>query len=239
MGNFTGKEEEANVANGSIGQIPPLQPGGTVDLAARAPMDFDSVAGNAEEEIVPTVFKWEHGGRQVFITGTFNNWAELIPMHREGNDWTHIHNLVKGKHAFKFVVDDEWRFAPDLPTVVDIEGRINNFIDVSTFEPYTGDENYLETAAKEGESDEVYTRVMPGLDEYTKEPMALPPHLRHLILNRVPRSNDPAALSTPLHVSVNHLNCTAAKDGMLALGLTERFDQKYTTTIFYAADEGS
>ena len=43
----------------------------------------------------------------------------------------YIHNLKKGKHAFKFVVDDEWRFAPDQPTVADIEGRINNFIDVS------------------------------------------------------------------------------------------------------------
>jgi 5'-AMP-activated protein kinase regulatory beta subunit len=106
-------------------------------------------------------------------------------------------------------VDDEWRFAPDLPTVVDIEGRINNFIDVSTFVPYTGDENYLTTAVDT--SDEVYTRTMPGLDEYTKEPMALPPHLRHLILNKVPRSNEPAALTTPLHVSLNHLNCTAAK----------------------------
>jgi hypothetical protein len=50
---------------------------------------------------------------------------------------------IQGKHAFKFIVDDEWRFAPDQPTVADIEGRINNFIDVSDFVQYTGDDNYL------------------------------------------------------------------------------------------------
>mmetsp|Transcript_23725 Transcript_23725/g.63809 ORF Transcript_23725/g.63809 Transcript_23725/m.63809 type:complete len:129 (-) Transcript_23725:353-739(-) len=49
----------------------------------------------AEEELVPTVFRWEHGGRQVYITGTFNNWEKQIQMHRSGNDFTYIHNLKK------------------------------------------------------------------------------------------------------------------------------------------------
>mmetsp|Transcript_23726 Transcript_23726/g.63811 ORF Transcript_23726/g.63811 Transcript_23726/m.63811 type:complete len:175 (-) Transcript_23726:353-877(-) len=48
-----------------------------------------------EEELVPTVFRWEHGGRQVYITGTFNNWEKQIQMHRSGNDFTYIHNLKK------------------------------------------------------------------------------------------------------------------------------------------------
>ena len=59
-----------------------------------------------EEDMVPTVFRWEHGGRQVYITGTFNDWSRQIPMHRSGNDFTYIHNLRKGKHAFKFIVDE-------------------------------------------------------------------------------------------------------------------------------------
>lgn len=88
------------------------------------------------DSVVPTVFKWDHGGRNVYITGTFNNWERQIPMHRSGNDFSYVHNLKRGKHAFKFIVDDEWRFAPDQPTVADIEGRINNFIDVSDFTPY-------------------------------------------------------------------------------------------------------
>merc|ERR1719446_409316 len=97
-----------------------------------------------DDDTVPTVFRWEHGGRQVYVTGTFNGWSKQIPMHRSGNDFTYIHNLKRGKHAFKFIVDDEWRFAPDQPTVADIEGRINNFIDVSHFQQaYTGDDDFL------------------------------------------------------------------------------------------------
>jgi polyisoprenoid-binding protein YceI len=29
-------------------------------------------------ESVPTVFRWDHGGRNVYITGTFNNWEKQV-----------------------------------------------------------------------------------------------------------------------------------------------------------------
>lgn len=114
---------------------------------ASSPMGENMATIYTEEDadsIVPTVFKWDHGGRNVYITGTFNNWERQIPMHRSGNDFSYVHNLKRGKHAFKFIVDDEWRFAPDQPTVADIEGRINNFIDVTEFSPYVGDDNFFQ-----------------------------------------------------------------------------------------------
>mmetsp|Transcript_20452 Transcript_20452/g.29159 ORF Transcript_20452/g.29159 Transcript_20452/m.29159 type:complete len:389 (+) Transcript_20452:105-1271(+) len=238
-----------------------------------------------EEDMVPTVFRWEHGGRQVYITGTFNDWSRQIPMHRSGNDFTYIHNLRKGKHAFKFIVDDEWRFAPDQPTVADIEGRINNFIDVSDFKPYTGDRHF-EDHLLDGTSSSIYTtttttttitaeggggppnsstadedqtkettvnttttsvaidkeedlfqQTMPDLDEYTKEPPPLPPHLRHIILNKAPSLTDTAALPVPQHVALNHLYCTAIKDNMMVLGVTQRYKTKFVTTVYYSPCE--
>jgi len=218
-----------------------------------------------DDDTVPTVFRWEHGGRQVYITGTFNGWSRQIPMHRSGNDFTYIHNLKRGKHAFKFIVDDEWRFAPDQPTVADIEGRINNFIDVTDFKPYTGDKDFekekaaseygcyvtaAEDAAGEGEGgDEVdkkdmldgpdrdgdtFTQTMPDVDEYTKEPPPLPPHLRHIILNKPPQLQDTAALPVPQHVALNHLYCTAIRDNMMVLGITQRYKTKFVTTVYYS-----
>jgi 5'-AMP-activated protein kinase, regulatory beta subunit len=220
-----------------------------------------------DDDTVPTVFKWEHGGRQVYITGTFNNWSRQIPMHRSGNDFTYIHNLKRGKHAFKFIVDDEWRFAPDQPTVADIEGRINNFIDVSDFKPYTGDKDFEKEKAAaeygipaagpggaaaddlEGDTDEVQGMMggggaarpdkdgehnMPDLDDYTKEPPPLPPHLRHIILNKPPQLQDTAALPVPQHVALNHLYCTAIKDATMVLGITQRFKTKFVTTVYYS-----
>lgn len=212
-----------------------------------------------DDDTVPTVFRWEHGGRQVYITGTFNGWSRQIPMHRSGNDFTYIHNLKRGKHAFKFIVDDEWRFAPDQPTVADIEGRINNFIDVTDFKAYTGDKDFeKEKAAAEygavepkdgdgepvvaGEGDgeatdqdgEVFSNNMPDMDDYTKEPPPLPPHLRHIILNKPPQLQDTAALPVPQHVALNHLYCTAIKDNMMVLGITQRFKTKFVTTVYYS-----
>eukprot|EP00934_Nitzschia_sp_Nitz4_P007376 Nitzschia sp. Nitz4//scaffold274_size25273//4168//5115//NITZ4_008324-RA/size25273-processed-gene-0.11-mRNA-1//-1//CDS//3329545272//7366//frame0 len=218
-----------------------------------------------DDDTVPTVFRWEHGGRQVYITGTFNGWSRQIPMHRSGNDFTYIHNLQRGKHAFKYIVDDEWRFAPDQPTVADIEGRINNFIDVTDFTAYTGDREFeREKAAAEygiegGETSddaaaaaaasaddsgsaasrpdkdgEVFSQKMPDLDEYTKEPPPLPPHLRHIILNKPPQLKDTTALPVPQHVALNHLYCTAIKENMMVLGITQRYKTKFVTTVYYS-----
>ncbi|KAL3775300.1 hypothetical protein ACHAW5_005473 [Stephanodiscus triporus] len=252
-------------------------PGITLDLAT---------ISAAEEDAVPTVFRWEHGGRNVYITGTFNGWSRQIPMHRSGNDFTYIHNLKRGKHAFKFIVDDEWRFAPDQPTVADIEGRINNFIDVTDFKAYTGDlefenerhavhcsraaeaaaaaaarrngavvdddggrssppgsaargidrdgENSSAGGSGGGRTERVYGHAMPDLDEYTKEPPPLPPHLRHIILNKPPQLQDTAALPVPQHVALNHLYCTAIKDNMMVLGITQRYKMKSCTTVYYS-----
>jgi 5'-AMP-activated protein kinase regulatory beta subunit len=221
-----------------------------------------SVENWLDDDTVPTVFRWEHGGRQVYITGTFNGWSRQIPMHRSGNDFTYIHNLKRGKHAFKFIVDDEWRFAPDQPTVADIEGRINNFIDVTGFKAYTGDREFEKEKAaaaygavasdsQETEGDlsdadaqgmstkpdqdgEVFSHNMPDVDDYTKEPPPLPPHLRHIILNKPPQLQDTAALPVPQHVALNHLYCTAIKDNMMVLGITQRYKTKFVTTVYYS-----
>lgn len=238
---------------------------------------------SVDDDIVPTVFRWEHGGRDVYITGTFNEWTRQIPMHRSGNDFTYIHNLKRGKHAFKFIVDDEWRFAPDQPTVADIDGRINNFIDVTDFKPYTGDKSFeqeknaayyakphsrehghaqnttaggaghmtiveddsmtpdehgrhLANGAIDDPDGEVFTHTMPDLDDYTKDPPPLPPHLRHIILNKPPQLQDTAALPVPQHVALNHLYCTAIRDNMMVLGITQRFKTKFVTTVYYSPE---
>lgn len=185
-------------------------------------------------DIVPTVFKWEHGGRNVYITGTFNNWDRQIPMHRSGNDFSYVHNLKRGKHAFKFVVDDEWRFAPDQPTVADVEGRVSNFIDVSEFQPYVGDDNFFGKSKEQKISNDEFSQVIPDIDEYTKEPLPLPPHLRHIILNKNVASENPLALPVPQIVSLNHLYCTAIKDELMVLGATQRYKEKYFTVVFYS-----
>lgn len=191
------------------------------------------------ENIVPIVFRWEHGGKNVYITGTFNNWEKQIPMHRSGNDFTYLHNLRRGKHAYKFIVDDEWRFAPDQPTVPDIEGRMNNFIDVSDFQPYMGDKKFFLKSKECKVPLEDFHQNVPDMDEYTKDPPTLPPHLRHIILNKPSPTSDPLSLPAPQLVALHHLYCTAIKDNVMVLGATKRYKDKSITFVYYSMMPGT
>jgi hypothetical protein len=40
---------------------------------------MDVAGEESDNDLVPTVFRWEHGGRNVYITGTFNNWERQVP----------------------------------------------------------------------------------------------------------------------------------------------------------------
>jgi hypothetical protein len=85
------------------------------------------------QDLLPTVFQWKHGGEQVLITGTFNSWSSKVPMERSGNVFSYNLLLSREIHDYKFIVDGEWRIAPEQPTVMDSSGNINNFLDLSTF----------------------------------------------------------------------------------------------------------
>ncbi|CAH0520737.1 unnamed protein product [Peronospora belbahrii] len=204
-----------------------------------AQMSLDTTVLPPREDVVPMVFKWEHGGRNVFITGTFNGWDKQCPMHRSGNDFTYIANLTRGKHMYKFVVDDDWRFAPDQLTMADVEGNVNNFVDVSEFAPLADFEGKNKIQDDDDDPENPYSRYIPEIDEYTKEPPPLPPHLRHIILNKAPPTVDGRLLPVPQHVALNHLYCTAIKDGMMVLGITNRYKQKFVTTVYYSLMPGA
>mmetsp|Transcript_3339 Transcript_3339/g.5194 ORF Transcript_3339/g.5194 Transcript_3339/m.5194 type:complete len:251 (-) Transcript_3339:151-903(-) len=183
-----------------------------------------------KEDVVPTVFRWDKGGKTAFIAGSFNDWGDKIPMHRSGNDFTYIHALSREKHTFKFFVDGEWRYAPDQPFVEAKDGDIINTIDVSNFIPYTGDDG--DFGASKIDKKE-FSQEPPDFDEYGKDPPPLPPQLRHVVLNKAPSSLDSRELMQPSNVALNHLYCTTMKDGIAVLGMSIRYRQKFGTTIYY------
>lgn len=73
------------------------------------PLDMDL----SKKPALPTVFKWDGGGKQVFISGTFSDWKAL-PMVRSHGDFVTIIDLPEGDHQYKFCVDGEWRHDPKL-----------------------------------------------------------------------------------------------------------------------------
>lgn len=216
----------------AIRSAPSSFPGSLPTDTARAPPPPASAVPAApmpstdEEELVPTVFEWCHGGNQVFITGTFNGWSCKVQMYRSGNNFTYVQALPKGRHAYKFIVDDGWRFAPDQPTVADTAGNINNFIDLTDFKP---DSEVIPSRNDTLVGVPYTSDVVVEEDLYTRDPPLLPPHLRHITLNAVQ-----GALPVPQHVTLNHLYCTTIRDKLMVQGITQRYRSKFTTTVYYS-----
>lgn len=78
------------------------------------PLHFDPVEVDPlKKDALPTVFKWDGGGKQVFISGTFSDWKAL-PMVRSHGDFVTIIDLPEGDHQYKFCVDGEWKHDPKL-----------------------------------------------------------------------------------------------------------------------------
>ena len=62
------------------------------------------------------VLKGYENAQNVFLSGSFNNWAEQgYTMQKENGDWVLKVYLPKGKTRYKFIVDGEWIIDPANP----------------------------------------------------------------------------------------------------------------------------
>lgn len=61
--------------------------------------------------LIPTPFVWPHGGREVYLIGSFTGWSERVrmaPVEGCPNVFQTVHSLTPGYHQYKFLVDGEW-----------------------------------------------------------------------------------------------------------------------------------
>lgn len=87
-----------------------------------------------KQDLVNIVFTWNFGGQEAYLVGSFTGWTERLLMKKVGgNEFSLLHPLERGVHQYKFIVDGNWRFAGDQPTMRDNQGNINNFIDTTHY----------------------------------------------------------------------------------------------------------
>ncbi|XP_061173801.1 5'-AMP-activated protein kinase subunit beta-1-like isoform X1 [Saccostrea echinata] len=198
-------------------------------------------------KLLPTVFKWEGGGKDVYITGSFNNWQSKIPLVKSSHDgeFLTIIDLPEGDYQYRFCVDGNMCVDPNEPTVTNDKGTQNNVISVkkSDFEVFealaldslntNSNKKGLDTpGSPSGEYCQDVPPRKPG--EKHSGPPILPPHLLQVILNKdTPAHCEPTLLPEPNHVMLNHLYALSIKDGVMVLSATHRFRKKYVTTLLY------
>ncbi|XP_035543869.1 SNF1-related protein kinase regulatory subunit beta-2-like isoform X2 [Juglans regia] len=193
------------------------------------------------EQGIPTMITWSYDGKEVAVEGSWDNWRTRIHLQRSGKDFIIMKVLPSGVYQYRFVVDGQWRYAPDLPwaQAQDEAGNAYNVLDLQEYVP----ENIESISSFEPPQspESSYNSLPLGSEDFAKEPPLVPPHLQMTLLN-VPASNMeiPPPLSRPQHVVLNHLYMQKGKSGpsVVALGTTNRFLAKYVTVVLYKSCSG-
>ena len=183
--------------------------------------------------LVPVAINWNQGGTVVEVEGSFDNWQSRQALHRSGNrEFAVVKMLPPGVYQYKFIVDGEWKYAPDQPAMYDEMGNVNNVLEVQEYVPEILDS--LDSFLAPSSPPESYDCALFTQDDFAKEPPACPPHL-HLTLLNMPQIPDaPNLLPRPQHVVLNHMynDRTKQQRGQHVMGTTHRYRSKYVTVVF-------
>ncbi|CAL9132833.1 unnamed protein product [Musa textilis] len=186
-----------------------------------------------DNQVIPTMVTWTHGGKEVFVEGSWDNWKTKKSLQRSGKDFTVMMVLPSGFYRYRFIVDGEWRYAYDVPWMNDDMGNAHNILDLKAFVP----EDLRGVAGLEmpRSPESSYNNWPLGSEDYSKEPPLLPPQLHLSLLNSPATVDCTSSLTKPPHVALNHLYIRKENSGqpVVALGKTHRFNSKYVTVILY------
>ncbi|CAN6848936.1 unnamed protein product [Brassica oleracea] len=183
-----------------------------------------------EEQGIPIIITWNQGGNDVAVEGSWDNWRSRKKLEKSGKDHSILFVLPSGIYHYKVIVDGECKHIPELPFVSDEMGNVCNILDVHNFVP----ENPESIAEFEPppSPDHSYGQTLPTAEDYTKDPLAVPPQLR---LTLVDTSEETGKAAKPQHVVLNHVFIEQgwSPQSIVALGLTHRFESKYITVVLY------
>lgn len=212
--------------------VPPLQRATDASPVFNQPWMNEAQESSDDplEKGIPALISWNQGGNNVLVEGSWDNWITRKALQRSGKDHSILLVLPSGVYQYKFIVDGERRYIPDLPCIADEMGQITNILDVHDYVP----ENPESVAEFESppSPDSSYGWLSPADEDFAKEPPAVPPQL-HLTVLGMQHSEE--ASPKPQHVVLNHLYIEKgwASQSLVALALTHRFQSKYVTAILY------
>ncbi|KAI9699632.1 MAG: hypothetical protein M1836_002666 [Candelina mexicana] len=93
------------------------------------PLLKSAIPGKSEK-MGSFVFKWHHPASEVYVTGTFDDWAKSVKLDKTGSGYEKKVELseVDEKIYYKFVVDGNWTTDHTAPQEDDGHNNINNFL---------------------------------------------------------------------------------------------------------------
>ncbi|XP_057306941.1 5'-AMP-activated protein kinase subunit beta-2-like isoform X2 [Hydractinia symbiolongicarpus] len=92
--------------------------------------EFFIISDGGGSKVKPVTLKWEHGGKDVFVAGSFNEWKLDIKLKKKKGVHEVTLDLPPGTHEYKYHIDGKWIHNDKQKTVNDDYGGSNNVIAV-------------------------------------------------------------------------------------------------------------
>ncbi|KAH6563876.1 hypothetical protein BASA60_010541 [Batrachochytrium salamandrivorans] len=186
----------------------------------------------SQKKLIPIMMSWPHGGKVVYLTGTFNNWKKKVKLTKSSDEFSTVVDMPSGTHRLKFIKwlmkqgDQQGDGLDGLSTLGDETSDVAR--PDSPLDSYTSEiPAYLR-----GNQLRSHRNIVESLP--FEPPPTLPAHLQRVLLNSKNVSiQDPYILPVPTHVTLNHLYACSIRDGVMAIGCTTRYRKKYITTVLY------
>ncbi|KAF5746171.1 putative snf1-kinase beta subunit [Tripterygium wilfordii] len=179
---------------------------------------------------------WSFGGNQVAVIGSWDNWERREPMYRSGQDFIILKKLPSGVYHYRFIVDEQFRYAPDLPCERDVSGAAFNVLDVQDTVPDAPEKlsEFKSPPSPESSYDNESLN-----EDFSKAPPEIPPQLlKAPIIKPSPATAGHQSLPRPNHAVLNHLYVENNQANQpVAFGSTHRFRNKYVTVVLYKAPQ--
>jgi len=185
-----------------------------------------------------------HGVMEVttfFLTGSFTGWSieRKIKLVRSGHEFAAVYALPRGVHHYKFIVDDQWKYAPGQQTQSDENGNINNVLDITYYKQY----NFRIPTDREQIQHAVFHQIIPDSTEYSTDASTIPIILSKSTCVAV---ENPINRNIPLHCISNHAYhdanaCSIFGPHVASIASTQRWgayednqsqQQRYTTYTY-------
>ncbi|XP_022928362.1 SNF1-related protein kinase regulatory subunit beta-2-like isoform X4 [Cucurbita moschata] len=176
---------------------------------------------------------WNHGGNQVAIVGSWDNWQSRELLQNTGEKFVVVKTLPVGIYHYHFIVDGWLVYAPDLPWFRNDSGNAYNILDLPGYVSELPESMFeFETPPSPPSS---YDNQYFNEDDFCRPPPELPPQLQGTILNDPSSSVDGRPLPvTPRNTELNHLYLQRnVQDQFLALGSSQRIHEKYYTMFLF------
>ncbi|XP_023741680.1 SNF1-related protein kinase regulatory subunit beta-2 isoform X1 [Lactuca sativa] len=151
-----------------------------------------------------------------------------------GTHFSILKVLNSGVYHYRFIVDGELTYSPDLPHESDEFGNIYNVLDLKGYY----NENLVRDQETEYPSSPIssYNNASFTLDDYSEKLPEMPPLLQHMPLNQASFSkNYEGVFQKPLSANLDHLYIKRddSSQPVVALSSSQRFRSKFVTRVLY------